>query len=305
MASLPEKPGVLTDDTREVASVWWRPGLADGWSYSRSDFDAVQGSGGGNGCLGFRHKDGRDEIRIADRVTHSLDVAGRGTVDLCSRLFYEGKIPSSGTLAFLVPFFRKDDSAHYLVVVYEIASPNSAATPAAPPQLSFGPVIERVVSRTDGDEKGFAFVSLKSGRTFKPPFALLLRADHRDAFPELTPELRAWIQTNDVDVLLHLEDQRWNMETLDALRVRADSWEQLDAQRAAVDELTRLWNGVQNGQASLAPVFMGGLPYSDKFGVCEVIRTRGGETLVWQWAGLNTNPRGVKLRYKLVQPVQK
>jgi len=139
-----DKPGILVDQTSMVLSGWWQPGLADGWSYSRAS-DKLLGNGGATGTLGFRDRDGQAEIRINENVNHNIDLTGRGTVDLNAKLFYDGIIPPTGALAFVVPFIRKDDSTHYLVVVYEIGNATIAATPPAAAQsLSFDAFVARV-----------------------------------------------------------------------------------------------------------------------------------------------------------------
>jgi len=115
---LPVKPGVLVDQMREVQADRWRTGVADTWGYSRAGFEGPGGGGFGMGTLAYRRP---DKIRIAITVRHNMDIpAGRRTVDLHSKIFYEGEIPKMGALAFVIPFYRRDDSAHYLMVVYEI-----------------------------------------------------------------------------------------------------------------------------------------------------------------------------------------
>ena len=130
LGGIGEKPGLLADQTRTVSSGWWDPGLADVWIYVWA-VGGLANHGGGTGFLGFRQGNGQDEIRIECFVNHDIDKtwrdlsAGIPLQPLQSRFSYEGRIPHSGALAFLVPYFRKDDSAHYLVVAYEI-DPESA-----------------------------------------------------------------------------------------------------------------------------------------------------------------------------------
>jgi hypothetical protein len=295
LAGLAEKPGVLAEKTREVASVWWRPGLTGGWSYSRSDPNALMGSGSGNSFLGFRHKDGRDEIRIADRVTHRMDVfrSGRVTVDLHSRLFYEGKNPSSGKLAFLVPFFRKDDSAHYLVVVYEIARAASrAASSVNAPDLAFGPVVERALCEP-GQNSGQELLDLDTGSVF----------DHSAEFgkrPEA--EQLQWAAETGVDLSTGhtgLNDRElvlpmFRPPTL--VRMSNDAWTSLSA--ATVNAMAEL-QGTESVGGRLAASYG-----EEKLGqppVTFAFRTANSTRGLMQVTGFTENPRGVKLRYKLVQ----
>jgi hypothetical protein len=297
LAGLAEKPGVLAEKTREVASVWWCPGLADHWSYSRSDPNALRGSGGGNSFLGFRHQDGRDEIRIADRVTYRMDVSrsGRGTVDLASRLFYEGNIPSSGKLAFLVPFFRKDDSAHYLVVVYEIArAAGRAASSVNAPDPSFGPVIERALC-DPGQNSGQDLLDLETGRVFGRPTGFGKR-------PEA--EQLQWLAETGVDMSTGhtgLNDRELVFPMAyrpKFTQVANDSWTRFTA--TALNEMIELRaDASHHNSGRLAPDYgeikLGQPPATFAF------RTASGTCGLLQITGFTENPRGVKLRFKLVQ----
>jgi tRNA A-37 threonylcarbamoyl transferase component Bud32 len=184
--------------------------------------------------------------------------------------------------------------------------PTSRAAASAP--LAWGPEVDRVVSQLEADDQGYVFLSLKTGQRFKPPSRLLLRSDKRLIFPELTPELQAWIRSNGVNLLLHLENGEWSLETLDMLRAvppLAEAWDRVDSAKVAAASafLDGQVERVRRGEVTVAPVVFSGLRYDDRFSRCEVMRTRQDETVLWQWSGLNTNPRGVKLRYKMVQPM--
>jgi hypothetical protein len=87
------------------------------WNYIRQE-GLLYRSGNGGIYLAIRRLNGQNEIRIEGEVQHEPDF--NEIVGITSKFLYEGKAPQNGALAFLVPFFRKDNSAHYLVVVYEI-----------------------------------------------------------------------------------------------------------------------------------------------------------------------------------------
>jgi hypothetical protein len=144
---------ILADNSRVVSTDWWRPGLADAWSYSRTDpigsTGALAGSGGAEGFLGYKLRNGHEEIRIEYNIHHTIDLAEKsGAVDVNSKILYQGDVPPGGNLFFLVPFFRSDDSAHYLVIDFDIASNAAPGTASTAPPAAFGPVIEREI--TDG-----------------------------------------------------------------------------------------------------------------------------------------------------------
>ena len=138
LTGIGEKPGMLVDRTQTVSLDWWRPGMVDGWAYTRSS--EVNGGGNGNILLGFRRRNGRREIRVEGTVGHSLDLSGKGANEnLRSKILYEGPVARGDAIVFLAPFFRKDDSAHYLVIAYEIGKPNGAATRSGDQKPSSAP----------------------------------------------------------------------------------------------------------------------------------------------------------------------
>jgi hypothetical protein len=105
-----------------------------------------------------------------------------------------------------------------------------------------------------------------------------------------------------MDVLLRLEDQHWSTRTLDAACVPIQSWEQPDSPKndAAWNELAREHDRLRLKVATV--VFGPSLPYEGHFERPEAVHTRRGELLIWEWGGLKTTPRSVKLRYKLAEP---
>jgi len=84
---------------------------------------ALSGSGGADGFLGYRRRNGHDEIRIEELIQHSMDLPLKEGAETNSQILYEGPVPQNQDLVFLVPFVRSDDSAHYLVIDYQIGTP--------------------------------------------------------------------------------------------------------------------------------------------------------------------------------------
>jgi serine/threonine protein kinase len=124
LAGIGEKPGVLDEGTQKTFAIggpWGTPAI---WSYNRSYNQQVGMtvfSGTGSSCLACWHIKGRADIRIEAQVYHSMDDPD---TRVASKFLYEGAAPTNRALAFLVPFFRKDNSAHYLLVIYEISAPS-------------------------------------------------------------------------------------------------------------------------------------------------------------------------------------
>ena len=104
-----------------------------GWLYRRQkDGRAINGSGDIN--LAYTVDDVRDKIRIEGRVSHNPNFITDAN-DISAKFLYEGDAPPAQALAFLVPFFQKDNSSGYLVVVYDV-SPRGNAPHATAQNLS-------------------------------------------------------------------------------------------------------------------------------------------------------------------------
>ena len=291
LAGIAEKPGLLADQTREVESVWWHPGLAETWVYSRSAFDAPDGSGSGLGFLGFRQKDGYGEIRIADRVNHSLDLPGRGTVDLHAKLFYEGKIPQTGALAFLVPFIRKDDSTHYLLIVYEFGNSSTAnATSSAAQNLSFGPVVERVLTN-------YSALDLSSGQMKVLPddFAQMKRWDGNGLNVDKKEfAIGGYLGAVEVDIAYVADEGIYGLiRNLNVLQ--HNQWESFTSEQLAIAL------HVSDGSHPSPVRFGGSTPQDELTNYTYGFMTSAGQLGLLQITGFTENPRGMKIRYKLVQ----
>jgi len=189
------------------------------------------------------------------------------------------------------------------------ATPGLAAFSGIPASrdFSFGPVVERMIRRDEADAQGFVFLCLKDGKVIQPAWSLVERKGRGVSFPEFTPELRRWIQTNDADVLLHLEDDVWSLVTLDTVQAPAFSspLEQLDQLAlqciaSDVSYLERELGQVTQGNAGAGALFVLRASYGDETDLCELVHTRRGELLVWNWTS-QQSPRSVKLRYRLVR----
>ena len=169
LGTIPAAPGILKDDERDVSTVWWQSGLADGWGYAYTGTPdtpgAVSGVGNAGLFLGYRRSNDQDLVRIDGHLNHEIDlyVPGMpGTVNVDSLIHYLGVLPPDGILLFLVPYVRRDCAAQYLVVDFEIATqqhphspvpwnpppvapvahlsptpPLPAGVPAAPPVLNY------------------------------------------------------------------------------------------------------------------------------------------------------------------------
>jgi hypothetical protein len=276
--------GVLEDQTREVGSEWWHPGMADGWSYSSSDLNGLTGSGNGMGFLGFRHVHGTDEVRIAYHVDHSLDLSGHDSVNLHSKLFYQGTIPASRTLAFLVPFSRSDRSKHYLVTVFEIGNSTEQAVPVATTQnLSYGPVMERNLPFEQATI-GMQYINFKSGKVFSPS---------PDADAHDKKAFQNWLDQRKPDALaddLTFGPTLSSYETdCGYLAVPADGWDTIKAADIANDLASA------HLEQTATPQDTNALPAIFLF------KTRDGTEGILQIIGYASNPHGVNFRYKLVQ----
>jgi len=137
LKGIDKAPGLLVDNIFSVSSAFpWPTGMADSWSYSRAR-DGFAGGGSGSAFLAYRQVDGQDQIHIDCSVDHDIDTLAPGNpTDLNSLLYYEGNVPNGGDIAFLVPFFRKDDSTHYLVVVYQVSAASDQADATTKPSTA-------------------------------------------------------------------------------------------------------------------------------------------------------------------------
>jgi predicted Ser/Thr protein kinase len=270
-----KKPGVLADETQNISGVWWPQGMVTGWLYSHQEGGLVT-IGNGTASLAVKQTDGQDEIRIEGEMTHTIDLNPDQVI--ASKFLYEGNAPQNGALAFLVPFFRKKNSAHYLVVVYEIGNMvNTADAPAAAQNLSFGPVVERWLRMRD-DIAWTDLLDLETGTLTKLPESpdplhpgLAINYSAKDDI--------AGPSGNGV-VIQNSSPSQWNEITdLEAVaRLRAQSPGS---------------PGTMSGPStSRAHTF---LPLTYLF------KSATGRIGILQITSFSDNPRGINIRYKLVQ----
>jgi len=207
LSSIGEKPGVLADQTREVSGVWWPNGIGATWLYTRPDAAGFS-SGNGGISLAYRHSNGQDEIRIEGAVhqTGNLSLPG-GNTDFHAKFLYEGNAPQNSALAFLVPFFQKDNSAHYLVVVYEIGNMvYTADAPAAAPNPASGPVIVKTIpSALLAEPPKLQFLAWQDEWQTNRAGA----ARHPDGSPVTDATEMKWLHDN--DTVRMADFSRWNL----------------------------------------------------------------------------------------------
>lgn len=147
---------------------------------------------------------------------------------------------------------------------------------------TFGPVIERVVN-DDGVKRDF-FVDLDTGKLFSPPQGL--NFSDTNAFA-------AWLRTNGIDAMGETSVSVRGLVGMDMIvrPLAGPLWESLKPQDALANEV------LQQG-APGSPVFLsakGELPETFLF------KTRECGVGLLQITGFTENPRGVKIRYKLVR----
>ena len=167
-------------------------------------------------------------------------------------------------------------------------------------------MIERVIATPDADDQGLVFFDVETGKSFKPPFPLTFHPNQGPAFVELTPELKQWIKAHDVDVLLHLGEKTWDLMTLqmqEDFAGQLNEWETISPDKVIgvfakkdADHLVR----------DEVPASSFGHSYRDGFGSFNAFRTRSNTMGVYQFEGVdNSTRRGVGIRYKLVQEVER
>jgi hypothetical protein len=300
-------PGLLVDNIFSVSSAFpWPVGMSDSWSYTRAR-DGFQGGGSGSAFLAYRHVNGQDQIHIDCSVDHDIDTLAPGNpTDLNSLLYYEGNVPHGGDIAFLIPFFRKDDSTHYLVVVYQIAATSVAAGATTEPapaattvETETGPVIERVLDAGNPDRRG---LNLATG-----DFAISTPAHPLNFSDDGSNPLR------DADVDVFYPDESAEAHYLMALDMRLCVSSSPPIAGRSVDTITsdeirQILAKVKEWRTGMETVEPSGTlnlrnPASH---IVEnslyVFTTRDGIDGALEIVGQSDNPRSITLRYKLVRP---
>ena len=206
--------------------------------------------------------------------------------------------------------------------------------------LSFGPVVERMITTNDANTESMVFVSLGKNALLKPPFpveysgaAWIISLDgvptHERGFLKITPQLLKWAADNGVDLAFRLEESSCMMESLQTPATWLAGYEQATTPKSST-EITIDWPAdetpgqfekaapgdiraaLERDRARPSVALVGGvgfvntsIPYDDEGKVAPwktlTFRTMSGAEGLMQVAGFNNNPRGVKIRYKLVQ----
>ena len=179
------------------------------------------------------------------------------------------------------------DSKHWLKIRYKLAPEAPLSIP--PVQLiSFGPVIERVVADSKADFKTEAertnaatMIDFDSGSLLAGPSAI---------WEEDAKAQKSWMQTNGVDAL-GVIPQVNGLVGLDmkVAAVPPSAWGQVLA-----PDFTNQLAGVTARETTVLSGQVGSV--STWF-----FQTRKGRMGILQITGFSDNPRGVKIRYKLVQ----
>lgn len=157
------------------------------------------------------------------------------------------------------------------------------STVIEPPQTAkstFGPVIERVLN--DDDEKTDIFIDFDTGKlTSRPEFQ-----------PKGWDEVLAWIRGEGIDAMCALNPEVWTVSGLDmaVAPVPARRWDVMSA-----GDVRQAFTWVEPGSVAFMDA-KGDLPLT------YVFKTREGGMGILQILEVRqTAPRGVKVRYKMVQ----
>jgi serine/threonine protein kinase len=154
----------------------------------------------------------------------------------------------------------------------------------------FGPVIERVVNDLD-DNQGNEALDLKTGRLLSLPATV-------GSWSDLARQ--EWLNTNAVDLLVDFARERWAVigRGVQFGDLTDEGW-----QNASLAELEgALSNGTKRLEARTnSSGFFYLLPMNVPPPMTFAFQTSSGERGVLQITGFAEDPRGVKIRYKLVQ----
>jgi WD40 repeat protein len=157
------------------------------------------------------------------------------------------------------------------------------------PSASFGPVLERIVEEPSAP--GYLWFDLDAGKAISAANAF---AD-RKADQVEDEDARQWRIRNGVDVGAVFEAGRAGLGSLDpglvSAPVKEDQWEQMTP--AALEEVLR----ASPGEAA-------GMMTGEKLPATFVFKTRDGGRGLLQIIGFTGQPRGLKIRYKLLTPAK-
>ena len=165
---------------------------------------------------------------------------------------------------------------------------------SAPLTAAFGPVIERVVGDPEEQDAKDAFLDLDTGRLLTPPISLLKEAGRTQ---------KAWMAENRVDLWFHIMRREGkpiggdvNGPEMIIASTPAALWDTLAPSELPVT-LARA-RDARNGPPG-APAVQPILD-EDGRGNTYAFQTREGGIGILQIIGFTDNPKGVKIRYKMV-----
>ncbi|MEI6781664.1 MAG: serine/threonine-protein kinase [Verrucomicrobiota bacterium] len=306
--------------------------MTDNWGYTRRD-NRTGGTGnyavGGTGWFGLRSAHGTLEARIEQSISLTIESRPRIVVNIA----HEGPAPVTNDWVFFVPFARKDDTTRCFVMAVEIsnavASAAEVALPAEPPKvqqegtpmplgtaqnLSFGPVVERVVMAFD-ENPAQACLDLGSGEFRSPSAAIAerirLMANKVDGepFTKLNApgdERYDWLKTSGVDLIgSRGPDGSSRFKYMGQPPHYFSGWTTFDTvSPSEVIQTLRSSPFFAGDKPDLPAAYVNAMNADNeaiKKASYILFRTHDGDVGVMKILGTNQNPRGVKIRYKLVQ----
>ena len=202
-----------------------------------------------------------------------------------------------------------DDHIQSVKIRYKLVRNAVAyATPNLNPLTTaavFGLQAERSIAAQDADNQGMIFYKFKNNDVLKPPFPLKFRPGEA-LFVELTPELKQWIKTNQVDALFHFGANSWDMLTLEMQQDYINQSTQWAT--TTPDQVVEVFarKDADHLARSEVPACVFGNGYRDGWNTIEAFRTRDDTVGIYQIRGTDDlDGRGVEVRFKLVQAQQK
>ncbi|MEI7732114.1 MAG: hypothetical protein WCO56_21245 [Verrucomicrobiota bacterium] len=192
----------------------------------------------------------------------------------------------------------EEEAARLRELVQKSATNAAAVKPA--PAAVFGLQAERMIAATDANSDGVVAFRFENNFPFQPPVAVT--GHFKDpAKIGFTPELRRWMQDENVDLLFYFDKKAYYVLSLNMRTGWAGQPKEWDTilPDCAVPQLTKM---EKLNSEPTGPSIMGECGYRDGLGGVQVFRTRNGLVGFYQLRGLaDADGRGVNIRYKLVQ----
>jgi hypothetical protein len=237
-------------------------------------------------------------VRIEDRYGHARALEEGGSVQTSEaqdgyEIVQEKKM-----------FSRREFSRVAALVLQRRAGGQSGS------QLTFGPVIERVVYETTTGRD--CFLDLETGLLLQPPlqvmalFAATNWQKHYMDEPEATDPMRAWVWASGADLVYGAPafTHEGGLILLDGEMIGTEDYWKMGAGQVA--KLLQETEATNQAKIPGAPSLVGDPPFvrNDQLPRSEAFRTMDGTIGVLQVISFTDNPRGVRIRYKLVQDSQ-